>query len=391
MRIRPRRDTISNMFLASHLSKRTLTLVAAFVLVLAIVAFSVASKRSNAVYIEAQKALAGTTTTAILAGGCFWCVEADFEKLTGVSGVVSGYSGGSSPDPTYENYASAGHREVVEVTYDPSIVSYESLVEYLIQHSDPTDADGSFYDRGQEYSPAVYFASETERKAAELVIARIDATGIYEKPLALALLPRAPFYPAEEYHQDYYRKNYVKYSYYRNASGRDAFIKKHWGENPRLPERSLGEYPWTRFEKPSDEVLRAQLSAVQFGVTQENDTEPPFANEYADTTAEGIYVDVVSGEPLFSSIDKYDSGTGWPSFTRPLEAANIILLEAFGILGARTEVRSRYADSHLGHVFDDGPPDGGGLRYCMNSAALRFVPKERLVQEGYGEYLALFN
>ena len=211
------------------------------------------------------------------------------------------------------------------------------------------------------------------------------------KPLALALLPRAPFYPAEEYHQDYYRKNYVKYSYYRNASGRDAFIKKHWGENPQLTAPSSTERAWTSYQKPSAETLRARLTPIQYKVTQESGTEPPFTNQYAITEAEGIYVDVLSGEPLFSSKDKYDSSTGWPSFTQPLEAANIILREEFGILGARTEVRSRYADSHLGHVFDDGPSDRGGLRYCMNSAALRFVPKEKLVQEGYGEYLALFD
>ncbi len=379
------------MFIASDISKHTIIVGGVLVLALGAVAFSVASQRSNAVYTEAQKALVGTTTTALLAGGCFWCVEADFEKLMGVSAAVSGYSGGVSSDPTYENYGSAGHREVVEVTYDPTIVSYESLVEYLIQHSDPTDPAGSFYDRGKEYAPAVYFASQAEREAAERVITRIDAAKVYEKPLAIALIPRGPFYAAEEYHQDYYRKNYIKYKYYRNASGRDAFIEKHWGANPKPKTQASIEGRWIHLEKPSAETLRARLTPIQYEVTQEEGTEPPFTNEYADTRAEGIYVDIVSGEPLFSSKDKYDSGTGWPSFTRPLEAAHIVLREEFGILGARTEVRSRYADSHLGHVFDDGPADKGGLRYCMNSAALRFVPRDRLVQEGYGEYLGSFE
>ena len=380
-----------SMFLASHISKRALILFAAFVLVASIATFAIASKRPNSVYVEAQKALAGNTSTAILAGGCFWCVEADFEKLSGVNSVVSGYSGGNSSNPKYKDYARAGHREVVEVTYDPAIVSYESLVEYLIKHSDPTDPGGSFYDRGEEYAPAVYFASDSEREAAESVIARINSEKVYEKPLAIALLPRASFYPAEEYHQDYYRKNYLKYSYYRNASGRDAFIAKHWGADTQPNEMVSSKRTWTSFKKPSSEILRAQLTSIQYKVTQEKGTEKAFANEYADNKAEGIYVDIVSGEPLFSSKDKYDSGTGWPSFTRPLEPANIVLRDEFGLLGARTEVRSRYADSHLGHVFNDGPRDRGGFRYCMNSAALRFVAKKKLATEGYAEYAGAFT
>lgn len=328
------------------------------------------------------------TKTALLAGGCFWCVEADLEKLPGVVEVVSGYAGGTTKNPTYENYASGGHREVVEATYDPSVVTYKQLVEYVIKHSDPTDPNGSFGDRGKEYSPAIYFADDSEAKQAKEVIDRIDAAGVYEKPLAVVVLKRPEeFYPAEDYHQDYYKNNPVRYRFYRNGSGRDDFIEKHWGDNV-WPE---GGSPWKNFEKPTDEILKETLTEIQYSVTQKNDTERPFDNEYNDNKAEGIYVDIVSGEPLFSSLDKYDSGTGWPSFTKPLEVEHIVTRDDWSLLGKRIEVRSRYADSHLGHVFTDGPTELGGLRYCMNSAAMRFVPKEKLVEEGYAEYSSLFN
>ncbi|HEY4522538.1 MAG TPA: peptide-methionine (R)-S-oxide reductase MsrB [Candidatus Paceibacterota bacterium] len=364
------------------------------VVVIALIAlgtFFLFSSRQNDVYVEAKRALAGETKTAIFGGGCFWCTESDFEKVPGVTDVVSGYSGGTAENPTYENYVAGGHREVVLVTYDPSAVSFAGLVEYLIKHSDPTDPDGSFYDRGREYAPAVYYETSAEKAAAEQVIARVDALKVFDKPIAVAVLSHAPFYPAEEYHQDYYRKNYVKYSYYRNASGRDAFIELHWGLGPHLPAPVAPNSRWQNFKKPSDAELRAALTPIQYEVTQEGGTERAFDNEYWDEHRDGIFVDIVSGEPLFSSRNKFDSGTGWPSFTRPIESASIVLTDdqSYGI--ARTEVRSRYADSHLGHVFKDAPPELGGIRYCMNSVALRFIPKESLSAEGYGNYLALFN
>ncbi|KKW19407.1 MAG: Methionine-R-sulfoxide reductase/methionine-S-sulfoxide reductase [Parcubacteria group bacterium GW2011_GWA2_51_10] len=235
------------------------------------------------------------------------------------------------------------------------------------------------------------YENEEEREIAQRVFDRIEDLKVYEKPLAVELLPRVPFYPAEEYHQNYAQKNHLKYSYYRNASGRDAFIKKHWGEDtmPSLSTRAMGDY--ADFNKPSDEELRERLTPMQYSVTQEDGTEQAFNNEYWDNKGEGIYVDIVSGEPLFSSLDKFDSGTGWPSFTKPIESGNIVLREDNSFFQKRTEVRSRYADSHLGHVFKDAPPELGGLRYCMNSAALRFVPKEKLIEEGYGMYAKLFE
>lgn len=372
------------------ISKRTALISGGLVLILAAGIFlnSFANRR-NAVYVEAQAALASSTKTAVLAGGCFWCVESDFEKLPGVLDVVSGYSGGTAPAPTYSNYAAGGHREVALITYDPARVSFGQLVEYLIKHSDPTDPDGSFYDRGKEYAPAVYYENEEERDIALRVLDRIAELNVYDKPLSVAVLPRAEFYPAENYHQDYARNNYLEYGYYRNASGRDDFIRKHWGENV-MP--SLSEFnTYMNFKKPSKDELKKDLTPLQYEVTQENGTETAFKNEYWDNKAEGLYVDIISGEPLFSSLDKFDSGTGWPSFTGPLEPANIVLREDRSIFGSRTEVRSRAADSHLGHVFKDGPPENGGLRYCMNSAALRFIPREKLDEEGYGKYARLFE
>lgn len=351
----------------------------------------------------------GTTKTALFAGGCFWCTESDIEKVVGVISATSGYAGGTTDNPTYENYAAGGHREVVEVLYDPSRVSYANLVENIIKHGDPTDPAGSFQDRGEEYAPAIYFETKEEESAARDVITRIDEVKIYEKPLTIIVIPRVAFWPAEEYHQDYAKKNPIRYNYYRSGSGRDAFIKKHWGDGAGLftasavvakrpvkvektDEESRGKRftarSWDAFVKPSEAMLRAKLTPLQYEVTQEEGTEKPFANEYDKNTGEGIYVDIVSGEPLFFSKDKYDSGTGWPSFVKPISLDVVTLKEDDTLFFSRTEVRSRYADSHIGHVFDDGPVERGGKRYCMNSAALRFVPKATMEQEGYGYLLS---
>lgn len=349
--------------------------------------------------------------TAVLAGGCFWCVESDLEKLDGVENVISGYSSGTSENPTYKNYAQAGHREVVLVTYDPTRVTYGQLVEYMLKHADPTDPDGSFYDRGYEYSPAVYYDNASEKQIAEQVIQELDEAGVYEKPIDVFIDERVDFWPAEEYHQDYYKKNQLKYKYYRTGSGRDAFIEKHWGDDASTfttPTNTIVEEEpitndnetamqddttnhWETFVMPSDEQLREDLTPIQYKVTQHEGTERPFQNEYYDNKAEGIYVDIVSGEPLYSSTHKFDSGTGWPSFTQSIADGGVVEKIDKSFFMTRTEVRSRIADSHLGHVFNDAPAELGGIRHCINSASLRFIPKEDMEVQGYGDFLYLFD
>lgn len=335
--------------------------------------------------------------TVLLAGGCFWCVEADLEKLSGVIAVESGYAGGTTENPTYENYAAGGHREVVEVKYNSAVVSFPEILIYAMKHMDPTDDDGSFYDRGEYYSPAFYYETDAQKKLIDDLIADVNANGPYEKPLAIDVLPRPVFWPAEAYHQDYYKKGVssLKYKYYRNASGRDDFIERHWGDDvgPELPWREQGKAtgPWQNFKKPSDEELKSRLADMQYRVTQKEGTEPAFQNEYWDNQEAGIYVDIVSGEPLFSSTHKFDSGTGWPSFTRPIEFSMVTEHTDYKLILPRTEIRSAIADSHLGHKFNDAPAELGGIRYCMNSAALRFVPQAHMAAEGYGDYLYLFE
>lgn len=337
--------------------------------------------------------------TALVAGGCFWCVESDLDKLPGVIETVSGYAGGTSEHPRYEDYAAGGHREVVEVQYDESVLSFRELVIYTIKHMDPTDGEGSFGDRGESYAPALYHENETEKEIIESVLLEIEMLGVYKKPLAIAVQERPRFWPAEGYHQDYHQSASAQhYRLYRRASGRDMFIEKSWGSDvgPSLPntKESAGEEdtipsdaPWRNFTKPSEAELSNRLTPLQYKVTQHEGTEPAFQNEYCDNKKPGIYVDIVSGEPLFLSSNKYDSGTGWPSFTKPINPKAITEHTDRKLWRTRTEVRSAIAGSHLGHVFPDGPAEAGGLRYCLNSAALRFIPEDKMESAGYGEYL----
>lgn len=298
-----------------------------------------------------------------------------FDERPGIEEVIAGYTGGHTDDPTYYEVISksTGHIEAVQITFDPTIFPYERLLEVFWQQIDPTDAGGQFADRGETYKTAIFYHNDHQKLLAEQSKKQLEESGKFRDPIVTEILPASTFYEAEEQHQDYYKKVPYHYKRYKKGSGRKDFIEKHW-----------------KVQKDPRE-LKEVLTPVQYQVTQENGTEAPFQNEFYDHEEDGIYVDIVSGEPLFSSTDKYDAGCGWPSFTKPIDSyhVNEHMDTSHGMF--RTEVRSQYGDSHLGHLFDDGPKDKGGMRYCINSAALKFIPKSKLDEEGYGYLSYIFK
>lgn len=317
---------------------------------------------------------------ATFSGGCFWCSEAEYEGLDGVIEVVSGYSGGEGENPSFEEVSSGetNFREAIQIVYDPKKVSYARLLEVYWKHIDPTDSEGQFADRGNQYTTAIYYHDQEQKFSAEKSKEVLEDSGKYKSPIVTLMIPFKNFYLAEEYHQDYSSNNPTKYNLYKKGSGRAGYIKETWGESKPELEATCS-------------LDLSKLTPEQYKITQLNGTESPFDNAYWDNHEEGIYVDVISGEPLFSSTDKFDSGSGWPSFTKPIKEGEIVELEDNSLGMERTEIRSTDANSHLGHLFNDGPRETGGMRYCVNSASLRFIPKEKMGEEGYEEYLYLFE
>lgn len=313
---------------------------------------------------------------ATFAGGCFWCMFKPFSNYEGIEKIVAGYTGGEDENPNYEKVCQeiTGHLEAIQLTYDDELVNYEDLLNIFWKQIDPTDTGGQFNDRGNRYKTAIFYHDDIQKELALKSKKELEESNLFENPIVTKILPAQTFYIAEEYHQDYYKKEPIHYEMYYKGSGRYDFIKIHWDKNNKNREN-----------------LKSKLSPIQFEVTQNDKTEPAFNNEYWDNKEEGIYVDVVSGEVLFTSKDKFDSGCGWPSFTKPISKNVLREKSDFSHGMYRTEVRSTKANSHLGHVFDDGPKEDGGLRYCINSAALRFIPKNKMKEEGYESYLNLLK
>lgn len=302
-----------------------------------------------------------------LAGGCFWGVEAYFDKILGVEYTEVGYANGKTEDTSYKEIDSTGHAETVRVVYDPEVVELEEILEYYFKIIDPTILNRQGNDIGTQYRTGIFYKNEDDEQVISNFIESIKSE--YDSEIVTEVEPLENFVIGEEYHQDYLEKN------------PNGYCHINLSDIPnRKPEINPRDY-----EKPSDQEIKEKLTEEEYEITQGKGTEPPFKNEYNDNKAKGIYVDIVTGQPLFSSRDKYDSGSGWPSFTKPIDKGLLRYLEDKSIGMERIEVLSISGDTHLGHVFNDGPEDEGGLRYCMNSGSLRFIPLEKMDEEGYGD------
>jgi len=338
-----------------------------------------------------------------LAGGCFWGVEAYMARIYGVQDAVSGYANGTGENPSYEDVIQGdrGFAETVEVTYDPELVPLDKLLTEFFKVIDPTSVNKQGNDRGIQYRSGVYYTDDSEKSVIESVIAKEQER--YNQDIVTEVLPLENFYMAEEYHQDYLEKNPNGYCHIDmgilneqeipadGANDTSAAGVTKTGEKSAAATKAQGkividpaDYP-----KRSAEELKSLLTDIQYKVAVEQDTEHPYSNEYWDTYEKGIYVDVSTGEPLFASEDKYDSQCGWPSFVKPITPDVVTYDEDTAYNMVRTEVRSRSGDIHLGHVFDDGPADRGGKRYCINSASIKFVPLADMDAQGYGYLISV--
>ena len=308
---------------------------------------------------------------AILAGGCFWCMVKPFTSYEGVEKVVSGYIGGHKENPTYKEVCSGGtgHYEAVEITFDNEKIKFKEILDIFWKQIDPQDENGQFADRGSQYKTAIFYTSDKQKEEAQVSKKRIEDLYFNGKEIATGILEASHFYPAEDYHQNYCKTNSKHYSVYYKNSGRYNFVKAKWDRN-----------------NSDRNNLRKILKDIEFEVTQNDMTEVPFENEDFDKFDKGIYVDLVDGRPLFSSSDKFDSGCGWPAFSKPIEDTALMERADYSFGMERTEVRSLGSNCHLGHVFNDNPNSDNGLRYCINSAAIKFIPYDKMEECGYGEY-----
>jgi peptide methionine sulfoxide reductase msrA/msrB len=304
---------------------------------------------------------------ATFAGGCFWCMVKPFDQYEGVQKVVSGYTGGHTKNPTYEEVCTdkTGHIEAIQITYDNEVISYKELLDIFWNQIDPTDEGGQFNDRGHKYKTAIFYHDEEQKNIAMKSKKELEESEIYTNSIVTMIIPATTFYEAEEYHQGYYKKNKKHYDRYYKGSGRFDFVKRNWAKK--------------------------NLTDLQFQVTQNDMTEKPFENAYYNNKEEGIYVDLVTKEVLFSSKHKFDSVCGWPSFYKSINNECVVGRYDYSNGMKRVEVRSKEGDNHLGHVFDDGPKELGGIRFCINSASLKFIPRDKMIENGYGEYEYLFE
>ncbi len=305
-----------------------------------------------------------------LAGGCFWGVEEYFSRIDGVVETSVGYANGKTENPSYYDIPATGHVETVHISYDSDILSLNTLLAYYFNIIDPVSRNKQGNDVGTQYRTGIYYIDEKDKEEISQAIEKEQQK--YRVPIVTEVKPLENYYLAEQYHQDYLKKNPTGYCHI------------DFSTLPKVPQPKVNA---DLYNKPSKDEIKESLSDLQYSVTQQNSTEPPFSNEYWDNHSKGIYVDVVTGEPLFVSSDKFDSGCGWPSFTRPIDEAVIKEADDRSHSMLRKEVRSRVGDIHLGHVFNDGPEDNGGLRYCINSASLRFIPLEEMEAKGYGSYV----